>query len=85
MNKKVLTKWETDGGLAVIYQVENILLFYSKKNDPKFKKNEEVSLEQVEQTKPYKALPYSMDNVPSDAFISLSFVWQKDEVTENDQ
>jgi len=79
--KKVLNKWNTDGKLAVIYQVENILLFYQTKNDPHFKKNDEVSLEQVESTKPYKALPYSINNVPSDAFISLSFAWQKDEVT----
>lgn len=80
--KKVLTKWETDGGLAVIYRVENILLFYSKRNDPVFKKNEEVSLEQVKQTKPYKALRYSMNNVPNDAFISLSFAWQKEALND---
>lgn len=76
--KKVLIKWETDGGLVVIYRVDNILLFYTTENDPMFNKNEEVSLERVEQTKPYKALPFSMNNVPGDAFISLSFAWQKE-------
>lgn len=80
--KKVLKKWETDGRLAVIYQVDNILLFYSTEKDPKFNKNEEVTLERAEQTKPYKALPFSWDNVPNDAFISLSFAWQKEALND---
>lgn len=74
-DKQVTCKWETDGQLAVIYQLENILLFYSTKNDPKFKKGEMVSMEQADETKPYKALPYDMNNVPNDAFISLSWGW----------
>lgn len=74
-DKKVTCKWETDGQLAVIYQLENILLFYSTKNDPKFKKGEMVSAERADETKPYKAIPYDMNNVPNDAFIPLTWRW----------
>lgn len=76
MNKKVLTKWGVDGDLAVIYQVENLLFFYSKGKDPEFKKGEEISLERAEKTMPYKVIPFSMDNVPNDAYMSATFAWQ---------
>lgn len=75
MTKTVLTKWETDGNLAVIYQVGNMLLFYLKSNDPYFRKNQEVTLDEVQKSKPYKTIPFSMDNVPDDAYVSLSFAW----------
>lgn len=78
MFKKVLTKWRTDGGLAVIYQADNVLLFYTSQNDPQFKKGEVLSLERAEETQPYKAIPFSIDNVPNDAYISLEFSWQKE-------
>lgn len=76
MFKKVLTKWDTDGGLAVIYQVGNVLLFYTSNNDPNFKKGEVLTLEMAEATKPYKAIPFSMDNVPNDAYVSVEFSWR---------
>ncbi|MGM8215149.1 hypothetical protein ACLIA0_06165 [Bacillaceae bacterium W0354] len=77
-SKEVLIKWNTEGNLSVIYRVENILLFYTKENDPLFNKGEKVSLETVEKSKPYKATHYSENNIPSDAVISLTFTWQSD-------
>lgn len=76
-DKKVTCKWETDGRLAVIYQLENILLFYTTKNDPHFKKGEMVSHEQADKSRPYKAIPFDMNNVPNDAYISLDWSWGK--------
>ena len=76
-DKKVTCKWETDGQLAVIYQLEDILLFYTTKNDPNFKKGEMVSAKQADETKPYKAVRYHENNIPSDAYKSLSFAWSK--------
>lgn len=76
-DKEVVCKWEIDGNLAVIYQLENLLLFYTKSNDPHFKKGEMVSAERADETKPYKAMPFSWDNVPNDAHMSLSFAWAK--------
>lgn len=75
MKKEVLTKWNTDGELAVIYRVENILLFYLTKNDPKFKKGQKISLEEVKQTRSYKVIPYTPNNIPNDAYISVSWAW----------
>lgn len=78
MNKKVLNKWNTEGNLAVIYRVDNVLLFYTSDTDPKFKPNQEVSLEEAQSTNPYKALPYHIDNVPNDAYLELTFSWKVD-------
>lgn len=75
--KQVLNKWETDGNLAVIYQVDNILLFYNKNNDPNFKKEQMVSEEEADLSSLYKAVEYSASNIPSDAYISLTFAWSK--------
>lgn len=77
MKKTVLTKWEADGNLAVIYRVENVLLFYAKNNDPNFRKNQEVALDEVQNSKPYKAIPFHMDNVPNDASVSIAFAWSE--------
>jgi hypothetical protein len=73
MSKKVSVKWEVDGNLAVIYQVGNGLLFYNNSKDPNFKRGEEISLKRAEETKPYKALPFSTGNIPNDAYLSLTF------------
>ncbi|MBT2215873.1 hypothetical protein KK120_08925 [Virgibacillus dakarensis] len=75
--KQVLNKWETDGNLAVIYQVENILLFYTKNNDPLFKKGQMINEKQADLSKPYKTTRYSPSSIPSDAYISLTFSWSK--------
>lgn len=75
--KKVTTKWQTEGDLAVIYNVGGILLFYSKNKDPKFSKNQDLTKEQAEKSGFYKALKNTDDNIPSDAFIDLSFAWSK--------
>jgi hypothetical protein len=76
MLKQVTNKWEVDGNLAVIYQADNVLLFYTTEKDPNFKKDEMISLEKAEETDPYKALPFSTDNIPGDAYVSLTFSWQ---------
>lgn len=75
--KSVTAKWQTDGDLAVIYQVENILLFYSKSKDPYFKKDQVLAEEETKATGFYKAISFSMDNVPNDAYVDLSFAWSK--------
>lgn len=74
--KKVLAKWNTDGELAVIYQVENMLFFYNTKNDPNFKKGQELGYTEAKDTNPYKVTPFSMDNVPNDAYMSVTFAWE---------
>jgi hypothetical protein len=73
--KPVTTKWQTDGDLAVLYKVGNILLFFSKDQDPHFKSGQEISQEEANQSGYYKAIPYTSENLPSDAFIDLSFSW----------
>lgn len=71
---EVNAKYETEGNLAVIYEIDNrILCFYSKDKDPKFKKGQKVSLEETQATSPYKTTRSSM--LPSDAFIALDFTW----------
>lgn len=77
MLKQVTSKWETNGNLAVIYKVDNLLLFYRKEKDPEFKKGRMLSMEQADESKPYKATYFSKENIPSDAFMSLSFSWQQ--------
>ncbi|MCR1835003.1 hypothetical protein NSA56_11410 [Oceanobacillus caeni] len=73
MEKEVTCKWLTDGKLAVIYQVGNLLLFYTTENDPKFKQGEMLSMERADESKPYKATRFSWNNVPNDAY--MAFVW----------
>ena len=77
MNKTVKTKWQTEGDLAVLYGVDNILLFYSKKDDPHFKKGQAVTKDEVQNSGFYKAIDNTNENIPSDAFIDLSFAWSK--------
>ena len=75
MDKTVNCKWGTDGDLAVIYKIENILVFYSINKDPNFNKGQLVSLEDVEKSNPYKAIRYNENAIPSDAYPSLTFMW----------
>jgi hypothetical protein len=77
MKKEVKNKWQTEGDLAVIYNVDGILLFYSKNKDPRYTKGQKLTQEEAEQSGAYKALKYSNDNIPSDAFIDLNFAWAK--------
>lgn len=74
---KVTTKWQTDGQLAVLYQVGNVLAFYSTNKDPKFKKGQDISLDEMKKSDPYKAIEYSNDALPSDCYIDLGFSWSK--------
>ena len=76
MLKQVTNKWETEGNLAVIYKVDNLLLFYRKDKDPVFKKGQMLSMEQADESKPYKATVFSNEIIPSDACMSLTFSWQ---------
>lgn len=75
MDKTVNCKWGTDGDLAVIYKIENILVFYSINKDPNFNKGQLVSLEEVEKSSPYKAIRYNANAIPSDAYLILTFMW----------
>lgn len=75
--KEVMNKWNAAGGLAVIYRVENILMYYSSDKDPNFKKGQEIDLETAEKSKPYKCLPFDMNNVPNNASMSVTFQWAK--------
>lgn len=71
--KKVNMKWETDGNLAVLYKVENLLLFFSADNDPRFKFEQEITADEALKCKPYKAIAYKDEAIPSDAYRPL--VW----------
>lgn len=84
MNKQTKTqvtnKWESD--LAVIYSIKNLedesleelLLFYSLNKEPKFTYHQELTIEQVEKTRPYKVVTFnSWDDVPNDMAMSFFF------------
>ena len=75
MEKVVEQKWETEGDLAVIYRIENILLFYTKELDPYFRKGQKISLATAQGTNPYKAIAYHANQIPSDAYPSIVFSW----------
>ena len=77
MDKTVDNKWQTDGNLAVLYRVDNILLFYSTNKDPHFKSGQSLSQKQAQDSGFYKAIPYSNENLPSDAYVDLNFSWGK--------
>lgn len=68
-------KFQTEGNLAVIYRVDNLLLFYSKDKDPQFTKGYELTAEEADQSEPYKAIKYDAQSVPGDAFPDLAFTW----------
>ena len=71
--KEVLCKWGTDGKLAVIYQIGDLLLFYATEKDPKFKRGEAITVEEADATKPYKAMKFEWDRVPNDAYMMFTF------------
>ena len=76
MFKKVLNKWETEGNMAVIYRIDNIIVFYKKSEDPEFSRNQVVSREEVENSCPYKATLFDEYAIPNDAYPVLTFAWQ---------
>ena len=82
MNKhtktQVTNKWI--GDLAVIYSIKNledttlneVLLFYSKDEEPNFTYHQEKTIEEIEATKPYKMVLFdSWDNIPYDMALVL--------------
>ena len=84
MNKqtkiKVTNKWY--GDLATLYSIRNledesldpVLLFYSNRNVPNFTRNQEMTIEEVENTRPYKMILFkSWDDVPNDMAMALGF------------
>lgn len=84
MNKqtkiKVTNKWY--GDLATLYSIRNledepldpVLLFYSNGNVPNFTRNQEMTIEEVENTRPYKMILFkSWDDVPNDMAMALGF------------
>lgn len=84
MNKqtkvKVVNKWY--GDLATLYSIKNleddtldpVLLFYSNGSVPKFIRDQEMPIEEVEKTRPYKMILFkSWDDVPNDMAMALGF------------
>ena len=77
---KVTNKWY--GDLATIYSIRNledetlepVLLFYSNGSVPNFIHNQEMTIEEVENTRPYKMVLFkSWDDVPNDMAMALGF------------
>lgn len=77
---KVNNKWY--GDLATIYSIENledktvekVLLFYSNGKVPKFTRGQEMTIEEIENTRPYKMILFnSWDDIPDDMAMSLGF------------
>ena len=77
---QVTNKWESD--LAVIYSIKNLedeslkelLFFYSLNKEPKFTYHKELTIEQVEKTRPYKVVTFnSWDDIPNDMAMSFFF------------
>lgn len=74
--KTVSVKWQTEGDLTVLYLIGDILVYYLNDKDPNFKRNQRVSLEEVLETKPYKAIKFE-NSLPPDAYLDLTFGWSK--------
>lgn len=77
---KVTNKWY--GDLATLYSIRNledesldpVLLFYSNGSVPNFTRNQEMTIEEVENTRPYKMIIFnSWDDIPNDMAMSLGF------------
>lgn len=77
---QVTNKWL--GDLTVIYSIKNledvllpeVLLFYSNENDPNFNYQQEKTIEQIENTRPYKMILFeSWDDIPNDMAMSFFF------------
>ena len=84
MNKhaktQVTNKWI--GDLAVIYSIKNledallpeVLLFYSKDEEPNFTHHKEKTIEEIEATEPYKMVLFdSWDDIPNDMAMAFFF------------
>lgn len=84
MNKqtkiKVTNKWY--GDFSTIYSIKNledeslepILLFYNNERIPKFTRDQEMTIEEVENTRPYKMILFnSWDDIPNDMAMALGF------------
>ena len=72
-SRKVTNKWQTEGDLAVLYKVGDLLLFYNKDKDPKFNFNQELTMEEAQSTRPYKAISFDIDSIPPDAIMDILF------------
>lgn len=77
---KVTNKWY--GDLATLYSIRNledesldpVLLFYSNGSVPNFTRGQEMTIEEVENTRPYKMILFkSWDDVPNDMAMALGF------------
>jgi hypothetical protein len=77
---KVTNKWY--GDLATLYSIRNVedesldpvLLFYSNENVPNFTRNQEMTIAEVENTRPYKMIIFnSWYDIPNDMAMSLGF------------
>lgn len=75
---QVTNKWI--GDLAVIYSIKNlddallpeVLLFYSKDDEPNFAYHQEKAFNQIEATEPYKMVLFeSWDDIPYDMALVL--------------
>lgn len=84
MNKqtkiKVTNKWY--GDFSTIYSIRNleneelepVLLFYNNESVPKFIHGQEMTIEEVENTRPYKMILFnSWDDIPNDMAMALGF------------
>lgn len=72
-NKKVMEKW--NGDFATLYRIDDILVFYPKKRDPDYLYEQEVSMDEVVKSYPYKAISFELDKVPEDVWMDLTFKW----------
>lgn len=77
---KVTNKWY--GDLATLYSIRNledesldpVLLFYSNGSVPNFTRNQEMTIAEVENTRPYKMIIFnSWYDIPNDMAMSLGF------------
>ena len=77
---KVTNKWY--GDLATLYSIRNVedesldpvLLFYSNGSVPKFTRGQEMTIAEVENTRPYKMILFnSWDDIPNDMAMALGF------------
>jgi hypothetical protein len=86
-NVKVTSKWESETrndvpGLAVIYAVKNmenkslpeLLVFFSADADPRFSRDQVLTIGEVQQSRPYKAITFkAWDDIPNDMVKAFLF------------
>lgn len=60
----VTRKWYPEGDLAVIYKMDNYMVFYSTDEDPLFHQGQVISEETYFESRPYKCIPYYPGNLP---------------------